>query len=714
MSDFPHTWFQTLLTDLSAQRHRLCLVLKGDAQWRRQWIRQALSHTQGWQGLAIGQQTSEPLPQARFVPAATLSQHLGQETDFALLMSEQGIDANALGQVSGMIRAGGICWIGLDTEWETTPNPANHRFLSTPFSLADSQLGFNRFLWQQLVQHACVIEQDSPLPEKPLHSEKVSAPSPVASHDFQPSAEQQIAMKAVHSVAFGHRKRPLVIEADRGRGKSTLLGMAATELFANGKHHIGVTAARVDQAKLLFEAAATMISTRGCPLTEHSNGHLAFSLNGQSKTLRFYAPDELIAEPAVREDIELLMVDEAAHLPMPMLLNLVNRYHRLVLATTQQGYEGSGRSFTLRFQRELDRLTPGWKAVSLRQPIRWNDGDPLERTVNHALLLDAEDDLPTPESPVPLEKLNYRPVSIAELLQTPTLLTQIFRLLVTAHYQTSPNDLMQLLETPNQCLWVATANADQVLGVLFALEEGNLMTSDTSTYRAHGHLFPQLMARQSGENDWLKHKTCRIVRLAVLPSHQDQGIGSSLLQAFKDHIEASQAFDSLSTSFGATPRLADFWKKNEFIPLHLGQKRDKASGTHSLVMAKPLSSELTSLVQTQHLAFQQQFAWLLTDSFQDLSGDFILTMLSTEAFPKTGFPIGYLSGQPFEAVSYPLRQWTLSNVDALKEMEAPLRDLWVKRVLQNHSWESLVTASGMTSRKQLEQQLKQYFNRPVE
>lgn len=712
MSDFPHTWFQTLITQLSAQRHRLCLVLKGDEQWRRQWVRQALSHTPDWQGLNIGHPDSEPMPQAHFVPAASLSQHLGQETDFALLMSEQGIDANALGQVSGMIRAGGICWIGLDTEWESTPNPANHRFLSTPFSLTDSQLGFNRFLWQQLLQHACVVEQDTPLPEKPFLAENASAPSTVSMPDFKPSSEQQSAMEAVHSVAFGHRKRPLVIDADRGRGKSTLLGMAAIELLENGKHHIGVAAARVDQTKLLFEAAATMVFAQGWHLTEHSNGHLAFNLNGQLKSLRFYAPDELIAGPALQEEIDVLMVDEAAHLPMPMLLDLVGRYHRLVLATTQQGYEGSGRSFTLRFQRELDRLTPDWKSISLRQPIRWNDGDPLERTVNHALLLDAEDDLPTTESPIPLDKLNYRPVSIAELLQTPTLLAQIFRLLVTAHYQTSPNDLMQLLETPNQFLWVATANATQVLGVLFALEEGNLMASnishsDTNPHRAHGHLFPQLLARQSGEDDWLKHKTCRIVRLAVHPSYQSQRIGSSMLQAFKDHIETSQAFDSLSTSFGATPRLADFWLTNGLMPLHLGSKRDKSSGTHSLAMILPITERSRALADRHQRRFSRQFAWHLTQLFNTLAPKMVLKLIAALPYDAAEFPQGYLTGsQPFEAVSYELREWSLRHTTALEHLTDGTRTAWVRLILQHQLWQAVVAETQFASRKALEAAMK--------
>lgn len=56
----------------------------------------------------------------------------------------------------------------------------------------------------------------------------------------------------------------------------------------------------------------------------------------------FMAPDALLASGA-RAD--WLVVDEAAAIPAPLLLQLVSRFPRILLTTTVQGYEGTGRGF---------------------------------------------------------------------------------------------------------------------------------------------------------------------------------------------------------------------------------------------------------------------------------------------------------------------------------------------------------------------------------
>ena len=65
------------------------------------------------------------------------------------------------------------------------------------------------------------------------------------------------------------------------------------------------------------------------------------------KTISFIAPDELLRNP---QELDLLFIDEAAAIPAPMLLKLLHQYRKIVFASTEQGYEGSGKGFSLQFK----------------------------------------------------------------------------------------------------------------------------------------------------------------------------------------------------------------------------------------------------------------------------------------------------------------------------------------------------------------------------
>ena len=108
--------------------------------------------------------------------------------------------------------------------------------------------------------------------------------------------------------------------------------------------------------------------------------------------LRFLPPD-LLARAGPPAD--LLLVDEAAGIPAPLLQALLRRYPRIVFSSTVHGYEGTGRGFEIRFRKILDRLTPDWRALTLTTPIRWASDDPIEALAARALLLDAA---PAPDS----------------------------------------------------------------------------------------------------------------------------------------------------------------------------------------------------------------------------------------------------------------------------------------------------------------------------
>ena len=80
----------------------------------------------------------------------------------------------------------------------------------------------------------------------------------------------------------------------------------------------------------------------------------------------------------------MVMIDEAAAIPLPLLTAVVKNCSRLALATTVHGYEGTGRGFELRFGPLLSSQTRGERRVTLTTPVRWAAGDPLERFIFRA------------------------------------------------------------------------------------------------------------------------------------------------------------------------------------------------------------------------------------------------------------------------------------------------------------------------------------------
>ncbi len=105
----------------------------------------------------------------------------------------------------------------------------------------------------------------------------------------------------------------------------------------------------------------------------------------------FMAPDAILAQPAMPER-NWLIVDEAAAIAAPILTQLAARFPRVLLTTTVQGYEGTGRGFILKFCARLERV----RYFTLDEPLRWSRQDPLEQWLNQALLF--EDATPAPVS----------------------------------------------------------------------------------------------------------------------------------------------------------------------------------------------------------------------------------------------------------------------------------------------------------------------------
>jgi len=526
----------------------------------------------------------------RLLSAKQKQQWLGTECDLLVVDARDAVDWDLVAASSGCLKAGGL-WLFVTNEpglWRQQPNPAAKRVLPYPLDAAVYTGLFKQF-WLEQLQDAQWLQLIEGLPAViPVLPEVITTAQ--AELPYR-TAEQHQAVAAIHKVVTGHRRRPLVLTAHRGRGKSGALGLAAAQLAQQGKTDILLTGPSPVAVQTAFLIAAGLLNQ------SYQQGQNQL-LNG---AIRFVPVDVLLAE---KQQNTVILADEAAAIPTPQLQQLTDLYSRLVFATTEHGYEGTGRGFQLRFQSYLQQHCPGFQKLHLHQPIRYQANDPLEQLIFRGFLLEQTDSVIT----APLQpKVSSYPIK--DLLLQPQKLQQIFSLLSLAHYQTDVMDLWALLDNPTLKLY--TLEQDQrVLACALISFEGELDAELTVAVahgkrRVQGHLLAQSLAFHCLQPELATQKMARIQRIVVNPSLQMQGLGSQLLNFVLQDLQSQQYL--VGTSFGATLALAKFWQKAGFYPVKLSHQHEQASNEASVLM---LHGEQFQYLQQQ---FSRQLYWQLAD-----------------------------------------------------------------------------------------------------
>lgn len=673
--------------------HRQLVLITGPIEWTQQQAESICLQLALSKKLWVGDD-----PQKRSCNNKQYQQQLGSEWDAIIYDAYQGIRANAMAALSGTVRQDGLMFILAPelSHWPEFKDPQFNQRSSYGFDSKHSY--FLQWLAQQVQadNHICHLSKNSFKGE--LFPLDETQPAPVSPYKTQ---EQQQAVSAIVKVARGKRKRPLVLTADRGRGKSSSLGLAVAELFQQGQQNIVITAPSFATTEQVFQHASTQL--QGANLQQQS-------LHWQNNTLSFY-PFDLLLQQLPQAD--LVLIDEAAAIPTQVLEQIIYHYKRIVFSSTIHGYEGSGRGFELRFKPYLTQQMPDWKALHLKQAIRFADGDPLEQFWFKALLLQNE----SPKVACQGQQLSFNQYTGQQLCNQPVILQQCFSLLVNAHYQTSPDDLARLLDGVENKLFTLE-HQDKVVAVCWVCEEGfpYLNQLQQQIYqgkrRVAGHLLPQNLSYYYCQPEVLQLKCARIVRIAVLPNNQASGLGSSLLQGVKTYFEQQQT-DILGSSFAATGQLLNFWRKNGYHTVRLGHKKDASSGEHSAIVTTALSQKASQQQQVLQQRFQQDFADRLATTYRQLQPALVWEICrqlpTSEQVTKHQLRIcqQFASGQrPFSFSQPQLKQLLLCKLPVL-EVTAQQQQLLIRALLQQHSEKQLTTNSDVKGQKDLEQQLRQ-------
>lgn len=634
------------------------------------------------------------------IKARRAADWLGRELDLIVWDGWQGNPPDSLAALLGTLGAGGLfVWLMPPlADWPGYEDPDYQR--TGLGNIADHP--FARRLTHVLETEALALR----LGPEGIQAGSLDVPATASAFVAGDTPDQLAAIEAVYRTGMGRRRRPLILRADRGRGKSTALGRAAAGLLQGKRQRIVVTAPSIEAVEQVFAAAQA-----AWPQAVRSGATLVHA----DRTLSYVPPDVLLRE---RPEAGLVLVDEAAGLPAPMLESILTGWPRVVFSTTVHGYEGTGRGFDVRFRQVLDRITPQWQGMHLRQPIRWAEGDPLERLTHRLFLLNAESaDQISADAAVRIEY--WQPAEAGE-----SDLAEAFGLLTDAHYRTTPGDLRQWLDDPSVETWLARAN-DAVVGVLWLTREGDLSPQLAEQVmrgerRIRGHLLAQGLASHGGLAQAACLSTARVVRIAVHPEMRRRHIGQRLLDNAR-RWAVEHGCDLFGTSFGATPELLAFWRKSGLVPLRLGLHQSASSGEHTLQMAVGCSEAGTAAIRTLAERFGEHWPLMLASSFTALEPTLALRL--TSDWPRTMALtpmdrtelLAFAEGNRlFELSRLPLQRLTrTADIAGMIERHADAA-LWCRAVLQGWDWPALQSAGLCSGRREGESRLRSLTGKLLE
>ncbi|MGJ7462044.1 tRNA(Met) cytidine acetyltransferase TmcA [Halomonas sp. MA07-2] len=613
--------------ELGRRRWRGLVWLTGEAGACRE-AALALWQAGDWQSpLWVAPEVPAGLADADCLAPGLARTRLGGEQDLLVVdaVSEgAGFDPDAFGALAGTLRAGGLLVLMTPPGWGERPDADYVRLAEHPFRPEQLSARYLARLAGLLDASPEVIRWpalDAPfLPPLPEEDPRVPPPA-VDPASTAPDCLTTDQAEAVARLVRQRRRRPLVITADRGRGKSAALGIACARLLAAGEAEILVTAPRPAAVESLFERLEAL-----CPAGQRQ-GH-AFLL--AERRVRFVPPDELTRlarEGAAGGAGARLLVDEAAAIPAALLGEWLTAFPRIAFATTVHGYEGSGRGFAVRFLDRLAHEAPAWQGLHMGEPIRWAADDPLEGLVNRLLLLDAEPAPPAPSSMAPA----WQRVVIAELVDNEARLRALFGLLVQAHYRTTPADLRRLLDGHGVGIGALVSDKAPV-GVVLTGDEGGFALELAGRVargerRPRGHLMAQSLAAHAGSREALTARLRRVVRIAVAASQRRAGLGRRMIEAEVEQA-SRDGIDLLGSSFGAEPGLIAFWRSLGFVTLRLGLTRETATGEHALMLARPLTERGEALVEELSIRFQRSLPGLLAFELRELEPEIAAALLA--------------------------------------------------------------------------------------
>jgi len=382
-------------------------------------------------------------------------------------------------------------------------------------------------------------------------------------------------LKFVEAISEKTLRSTVSLTAARGRGKSAALGLAIAAAVGFGYSNIFVTSPSPENLHTLFDFVFKGFDALS--YEEHLDYELIQSTNPEfnkavvrvnifhehRQTIQYIHP----GDAAKLSQAELVVIDEAAAIPLPLVKALLGPY-LVFMASTINGYEGTGRSLSLKLLEQLrQQSVAGARQVvgarqaggeagrtlhecELKESIRYRSGDQCEAWLNQLLCLEAASHSLGGGTPSTQDCSLYyinRDTLFSYHSASEAFLHRVMALFVASHYKNSPNDLQLLSDAPAHHLFCLTGPIDlnsgslpEVLCVIQVCLEGQISKGSITAglqrgQRASGDLIPWTMAQQFQDNNFPQLSGARIVRIATHPDYQRMGYGQRAVELLQTY-----------------------------------------------------------------------------------------------------------------------------------------------------------------------------------
>ncbi|CAH8479368.1 unnamed protein product [Heterobilharzia americana] len=442
----------------------------------------------------------------------------------------------------------------------------------------------------------------------------------------------------------------VVVTSGRGRGKSAALGLGLAAAFETGLPNLYVTAPSPENLSTLMQFVVNGLNA--FQYEEHQDYTVSRSMNPEHnqavvridvyrqnhrQSLIYLPPWELAALSSIRQ-ADLVCIDEAAAIPLPIVQSLISGPRFVFMASTVNGYEGTGRSLSFKLLRQL-RCQCTLSGTTAQLSASHEGSQSLEK--QQKLLGRGFRSVDTSRVLYEFCDANFGELSGARIVRIAThpdyqglgYGTRALKLLYEYYsnqmdLKVSEKELINRYDEQMDCnnsggtTNSLSRNPAKLKSASSAFHCDAKRTNNTDQDDSESSFESNDISLCEKNDSKLLTEVIKRREPTSLPP---------LLSRLNER--PCEKLDYVGVSFGATPSLLRFWKRSGYVPVYLRQSVNELTGEFTCIMLKPIRNQPISYrspewFQNYFDDFTKRLIYLFPGPFRNLDGTYGLELLS--------------------------------------------------------------------------------------